>query len=91
LSGSYSDSRRSLYTSKGSLLSSSEVNSWTTVENLTGLHVAAHAGHADLVDMLLSKYHVRTLSTLTELSFSIIHRYPDVSFYIGFCAYGNKA
>ena len=56
------DSRRSLYNSKGSIFSSTvaggDVNGWTTVENFTALHVAAHAGHADLVEMLLSKYQV---------------------------------
>jgi len=31
------------------------------VENFTALHVASHAGHADLVEMLLSKYHASIL------------------------------
>jgi len=33
-----------------------DVNSWTTVENFTALHVAAHSGHVDLIELLLSKY-----------------------------------
>merc|ERR1711953_1314791 len=33
-----------------------DVNSWTTVEHFTALHVAAHSGHTDLIEMLLSKY-----------------------------------
>ena len=36
-----------------------DVNSWTTVENFTALHVAAHSGHVDLIELLLSKYKVR--------------------------------
>ena len=36
-----------------------DVNSWTTVEHFTALHVAAHSGHTDLIEMLLSKYRVR--------------------------------
>jgi ankyrin repeat protein len=35
-----------------------DVNSWTTVENFTALHVAAHSGHIDLIEILLSKYKV---------------------------------
>lgn len=57
----------SIYNSKASIdtLESSssnekslDVNSWTTVENFTALHVAAHAGHTDLIEMLLAKYKV---------------------------------
>ena len=40
-----------------------DVNSWTTVENFTALHVAAHSGHTDLVEMLLAKYKVRRYVT----------------------------
>ena len=36
-----------------------DVNSWTTVENFTALHVAAHSGHTDLIELLLAKYKVR--------------------------------
>ena len=58
LSGSYSsDSHKSLYASKCSFSSSFDV---TRVENFTALHVASHAGHDDVVETLLSKYHVRT-------------------------------
>ena len=35
-----------------------DVNSWTTVEHFTALHVAAHSGHTDLIELLLSKYRV---------------------------------
>ena len=35
-----------------------DVNSWTTVENFTALHVAAHSGHTDLIELLLAKYKV---------------------------------
>ena len=35
-----------------------DVNSWTTVENFTALHVAAHSGHTDLIEILLAKYKV---------------------------------
>ena len=38
-----------------------DVNSWTTVEHFTALHVAAHSGHTDLIEMLLSKYRVRAI------------------------------
>ena len=37
-----------------------DVNSWTTVEHFTALHVAAHSGHTDLIELLLSKYRVST-------------------------------
>ena len=33
----------------------------TTVENFTALHVAAHSGHVELIEILLSKYKVRIL------------------------------
>ena len=36
-----------------------DVNSWTTVENFTALHVAAHSGHVELLELLLSNYKVR--------------------------------
>ena len=35
-----------------------DVNSWTTVENFTALHVAAHSGHVELLELLLSNYKV---------------------------------
>ena len=68
---SCTESHRSLYNSKGSIYSSTAttggcdvINGWTTVENFTALHVASHAGHADLVEMLLSKYHASTFVKL---------------------------
>ena len=35
------------------------VKNWVkTVENFTALHVAAHSGHTDLIELLLAKYKV---------------------------------
>lgn len=56
----------SIYNSKASIDTiesgpsdkSLDVNSWTTVEHFTALHVAAHSDHFELVELLLSKYKV---------------------------------
>ena len=52
------DSLESAASSGAANEKSLDVNSWTTVENFTALHVAAHSGHTDLIELLLAKYKV---------------------------------